>query len=113
MADHVDVWEWPQLTLAQGANVTFDHWVNDAEGSLIDPQHWYWMSSVPAYDPDQRPDRPASATGVEIVSQYAYRAYQDPAGGNNAVWRATWQTSSGPEEGVSWFRPRMLVAPGS
>jgi hypothetical protein len=114
VADQVDVWVWPQLMLAPGVQVTFTHWVTDAAGnSLIDPDHWYWMSSVPDDDPDQRPDGPALATGVEITSQHAYRAYEDPAGGNNAVWMATWQTSSGPEEGVTWVRPRMLVAPGS
>jgi len=100
--------------MAAGAEVTWEHWITDAGGaSRIDPEHWYWMSAVPDYDPDQLPDGAAYATGVEIVEQYAYRALEDPAGGNNAVWKATWRTPSGPDEGVTWFRPRMIVAPGS
>ncbi|MFZ0172601.1 MAG: hypothetical protein WAL04_13035 [Acidimicrobiales bacterium] len=114
MATEVDVWVWPQLMLARGAEVTFRHWVTGADGiSKIDPDHWYWMSAVPDYDPDQLPDGPASATGIQIVEQYAYRPYEDPAGGNNAVWMATWRTPTGLEEGDTWFRPRMIVAPGS
>ena len=59
------------------------------------------------------PDLPAYATGLTWTAQGAYRPYQYPAGANNAVWKATLKTSSGPEEGFTWFRPRMLVAPGS
>jgi hypothetical protein len=111
MAAQTDMWVWPQLMLAAGAEVTFEHWATDADGiSVIDPDHWYWMSAVPDYNPQQRPDFPADATGVQIVEQYAFRPYQDPAGPNNAVWRATWRTPNGPEEGLSYVRPRMLVA---
>ncbi len=108
----VDVWVWPQLTLAPGADVTLDHWVVDGNGtSLIDPEHWYWMSAVPDYDPDQHPDGPADATGVEAVEQYAYRPYEYPAAGNNAVWRTRWRTPTSSGEGVTYFRPRLMVAP--
>jgi hypothetical protein len=114
MAVEVDVWLWPQLMMAQGAEVTWDHWITGADGiSAINPDHWYWMSAVPDYDPDQLADLPANATGVQIVEQGAYRAYENPAGGDNAVWRATWRTPTGLDEGVTWFRPRMLAAPAS
>jgi hypothetical protein len=107
-----DVWVWPQLTLAPGAEVTLRHTATWPDGSsAIDPDHWYWMSAVPDYDPEQHPDGPAYATGVQIVEQYAYRPYEYPAGPNNAVWIATWRTPSGPEEGVTYLRPRMAVAP--
>ena len=108
---NVDMWVWPQITLAPGADVTFDHWVVDANGmSLIDPEHWYWMSAVPDYNPQQRPDGPAAATGVEAVEQYAYRPDEYPAGPNHAVWRTRWRTPTGLNEGITYFRPRLLVA---
>ena len=77
----VDVWVWPQLMLAQGAEVTFNHWVTLADGtSAIDPDHWYWMSAVPDYDPKQHPDGPALATGIQIVEQYATGPMSTPPG---------------------------------
>ncbi|MGO9029886.1 MAG: hypothetical protein ACLQOZ_14810 [Acidimicrobiales bacterium] len=112
MGVEVDIWVWPQLTVAPGATVTLDHWVTGADGiSAIDPDHWYWMSAVPDYDPYQFNEGPVLAMGIEIVEQYAYRAYQGSIGPNNAVWRATWHAPSGAEENVSYFRPRLLVAP--
>jgi hypothetical protein len=58
MGVSVDVYVWPQIVLAPGQEVTFVHWVVDGIGSsLIDSDHWYWMSSVPELT-DVRPDRP-------------------------------------------------------
>jgi hypothetical protein len=108
----VDVWVWGQFAMAPGAELDWTFWIVDSNGnSVIDPEHWYWMSAVPDYDPDQHPDGPADATGVIFVEQGAFRPYQYPAGPNNTVWQASVKTASGVEEGISYFRPRMLVAP--
>jgi hypothetical protein len=114
MAVQVDVWVWGQFSMAAGVELDWTFWITGADGiSRIDPEHWYWMSAVPDYEPDPNPDLPAYATGLVFSEQGAYRPYQDPAGPNNAVWKATLKTSSGPEEGDTWFRPRMIVAPGA
>jgi hypothetical protein len=114
MGVQVDVWVWRQFSMAQGTELDWTFWITGADGiSMIDPEHWYCMSAVPDYEPHPNPDLPAYATGLAFTEQGAYRPYQNPAGANNAVWNATLKTSSGPEEGYTWFRPRMLVAPGS
>jgi hypothetical protein len=44
----VDLYTWPQVVVAPGAEVTLLHWVVDGNGhSVIDPDRWYWMSAVP------------------------------------------------------------------
>jgi len=108
------VWVWGQFAMAGGTEMDWTFWIVDGNGnSVIDPDHWYWMSAVPDYDPDQRPDNPAEASGLTFVDQGAYRPYQYPAGPNHAVWQATLRTPGGREEGITYFRPRMLVAPGA
>lgn len=112
MASEVGIWVWPEIVLARGTQVTFTHWINGPDGaSLIDPDHWYWMSSVADYDPYQNPNTAAEGTGVAVLEQYAYRAFQDPAAGNNAVWMATWKTTDGLNDVGAYFRPRMAVVP--
>lgn len=110
----VDVWVWKQFSMAPGAEVDWTFWMTGADGiSMIDPEHFYWMNAVPDYEPDPNPDVPAYATGLTFTEQGASRAYENPAGANNAVWKATLKTPSGADEGLTWFRPRMIVAPGS
>jgi hypothetical protein len=42
MGVSVDVFTWPQIVLAPGAQVTFLHRIVDNNGnSLIDPDRWY------------------------------------------------------------------------
>lgn len=113
MGAQVDVWVWPQFSMAPDTEVDWTFWATRDGDSMIDNEHWYWMSAVPDWDPDQRPDRPAGASGLVFTQQGAYRPYQDPVGASNIVWNATLKTSSGPEEETTLFRPRMLVAPGS
>src|ERR1700712_632822 len=104
---NVNVWVWPQLTLGPGADVTFDHYVVDNNGvSQIDPERWHWMSAVPDYDPQQHPDGPVDATGIEVVEQYAFRPYEYPIGADKTVWRVRWRVPSG--SGLTYFRPRLM-----
>ncbi len=49
--------------------------------------------------------------GIEAVSQFGYRPYLEEIGGNNCVWRVTWQAPGERNESLSYFRPRMVVAP--
>src|SRR5580704_18814299 len=96
MGVQVDVWVWKQFSMAPDTELDWTVWITGADGiSMIDPEHLYWMSAVPDYEPSTNPDLPAYATGLTFTEQGAYRAYQDPAGGNNAVWKATLKTSSG------------------
>jgi len=73
MSVSVDVFTWPAVVLAPGQQLTFIHWIVDTFGhSMIDPEHWHLMSSVPDYA-GARPDRPLAAASLEIVSQGATR----------------------------------------
>src|SRR5215472_13834680 len=50
MSVSVDVFTWPAVVLAPGQQLTFIHWIVDTFGhSMIDPEHWHLMSSVPDY----------------------------------------------------------------
>lgn len=109
MGVSVDVYTWPQIAVAPGVEVTFVHWVVDGYGhSLIDPDHWCWMSAVPDYV-GVRPDRPVPAASVEIVSQRPVRERRPEPGPSNTNWLATWRNPD-PTVGVA-FRPRLLEAP--
>jgi hypothetical protein len=112
MGQQVDVWTWPQVVLQPGAQVTFVHSsVFPNGGSAFDPEHWYWMSAVPDFDPFVRPDRPVGPAAVEVVSQYASRPAHRTPGGNDTVWVATWRNPNG--DNAAYFRPRVLHAPAS
>ena len=46
----VDVYTWPEVVVAPGAEITLLHWIVDGNGhSMIEPGRWYWMSAVPEY----------------------------------------------------------------
>jgi hypothetical protein len=104
----VEVYTWPQVVVAPGAEVTFIHWVVDGNGSsLIDPNRWYWMSAVPEYA-GVRPDRPVPGATIEVVSQRAFRERKNTPGPNNTDWLATWRN---PGNESATFRPRLVEAP--
>jgi hypothetical protein len=109
MGVSVDVFTWPQIVLAPGAQVTFLHWIVDNNGSsLIDPDRWYWMSAVPNFA-GARPDRPVPGASLQIVSQGAYRDRQPTAGPNNTQWQATWHNLTA--NASVTFQPRLVEAP--
>ena len=104
----VEVYTWPQVVVAPGAEVTLIHWVIDEHGSsLIDPNRWYWMSAVPEFT-GVRPDRPVPGASIEIVSQRPIRERRNTTGSNNTNWIATWRN---PHNESATFRPRLLEAP--
>ena len=76
--------------------------------SMIDPEHWHLMSSVPDWA-GVRPDRPVPAATVEIVSQGATRDRVLEPGPSNINWLATWRNPDGANSVT--FRPRMVIAP--
>jgi hypothetical protein len=105
----VDVYTWPEITLAPGAEVTFLHWIVDNDGiSLIDPERWYWMSAVPEFA-DVKPDRPVPGASLQAVIQGAYRDPQPDTGPNNTQWLVTWRNPDNTY--IATFRPRMVEAP--
>ena len=109
MSVSVDVFTWPAVVLAPGQQLTFIHWIVDTLGhSIIDPEHWHLMSSVPDYA-GARPDRPLAAASLEIVSQGATRDRVPEPGPSNINWFVTWRN---PDLANSvTFRPRMVIAP--
>jgi hypothetical protein len=114
MGVQVDVWVWGQFSMAPDTELDWSFSITGDDGiSLINPDHWYWMSAVPDYEPDQNPNSPSYGAGLAFTEQGAYRPYQNPPGGDNTVWNATLKTSSEPDDGFTWFTPRMLVAPAS
>jgi hypothetical protein len=109
MGVSVDVFTWPQIVLAPGAEVTFLHWIVDNNGeSLIDPDRWYWMSAVPEFA-NVRPDRPVPGASLEIVIQGAYRDPLPTTGPNNTQWLATWRNAT--NDWIVVFQPRLVEAP--
>jgi hypothetical protein len=109
MAVSVDVYTWPAIVLAPGQQLTFIHWIVDQYGnSMIDPEHWHLMSSVPDYV-DVRPDRPVPAASVEILSQGGTRDRVLEPGPSNINWLATWQNPD--TSNFVTFRPHMVIAP--
>jgi hypothetical protein len=104
----VDVFTWPAVVVAPGAQVSLIHWIVDGNGSsMIDPDRWCWMSAVPEFA-DVRPDRPVPSATIEIVSQRPVRERKQTPGLNNTNWLATW---SNPGDASATFHPRMLMAP--
>ena len=109
MGVEVDVYVWPEIVLAPGVEVTFLHWVVDANGSsVIDPDRWCWMSAVPEFA-GARPDRPLAAASIEAAAQRPVRERVPEPGPNNTNWLVTWRNPE-PRDSVT-FRPRMLAAP--
>ncbi len=109
MGAQVDVWTWPPLVLDPAAQVTFVHTAVFPDGrSAFDPEHWYWMSAVPDFDPAATEDRPVGEAAVEIVSQYGSRPAHREPGLNDTVWIATWQNRS--KNNLAYFHPRILHA---
>ena len=108
MGVEVDIIEWPQVIVAPGAQVDLIHWVVDNNGaSLIDPDHWCWMSAVPE-PAGARPDRPVPAATIEIAAQRPVRDRRDSPGLASTNWLATWRN---PGDETATFHPRMLIAP--
>jgi len=109
MSVAVDVYTWPAIVLAPGQQLTFIHWIVEQYGdSLINTEHWHWMSSVPDYV-DVRPDRPVPAASVVILSQGATRDRVLEPGPSNINWLAMWQNPD--LSNFVTFRPRMVIAP--
>ena len=74
MGEPVDVWVWRQFSMAPDTELDWTFWITGADGiSMIDPEHFYWMSAVPDYEPSPNPDLPAYATGLTITEQGASR----------------------------------------
>jgi hypothetical protein len=104
----VDLYTWPQVVVAPGAEVTLLHWVVDGNGhSVIDPDRWYWMSAVPEYA-GVRPDRPVPGASIQVLSQRPVRERTMSPGPNNTNWLVTWKN---PHNETATFKPRMLAAP--
>ena len=104
----VDVYTWPEVVVAPGAQVTLIHWVVDGNGSsLIDPDRWCWMSAVPEFA-GARPDRPLAGATIQILAQRPVRDRVPEPALNNTNWLVTW---SNPGGDTATFQPRMLQAP--
>ena len=109
MAVSVDFYSWPEIVLAPGQEATFIHWVVNGNGSsLIEPDRWYWMSSVPELT-DVRPDRPVPAASLEIVAQGPVRDRASEPGPSRTNWMATWRNTN--PEASATFHPRMVGVP--
>ena len=67
MTVEVEVFEWPVVSLARGAQVRLVHYIVDANGSLIDAAHWYGMSAAPHLD--VRVDRPLAEEAIELTAE--------------------------------------------
>ena len=91
MGVNVDILTWSAVVVTQGTELELVHWVVGDDGnSLIDPDHWCWMSAVPEFA-GARPDRPVPSATIEIVDQRPVRDRLDASGPNNTNWRATWR----------------------
>jgi len=104
----VDVYTWPEVVVAPGAQVTLIHWVVDGNGSsMIDPDRWCWMSAVPEFA-GARPDRPLAGATIQALAQRAVRDRVSHPALNNTNWLVTW---SNPGGDTATFKPHMLQAP--
>ncbi|MBC5823526.1 MAG: hypothetical protein GIW99_07435 [Candidatus Eremiobacteraeota bacterium] len=110
MGQQVDVAVWGQVALAPGAEITLIHyWTFDNGTSVFDPDHWYWMSAMPDYDPYQRPDRPVHAVAVEATAQRGNQPGAAEAGLDNLEYWVTWRNPG--QDGIAYFRPKVIQAP--
>ena len=107
MKVEVELFEWPAVSLAPGAEVRFVHYITDANGSLIDAAHWYGMSAAPDTS-DVRVDRPLSEKAVELTAEGGHRPRAERPEASRYDWYAFWRN---PRSGWVSFRPRMLMAP--
>jgi hypothetical protein len=108
MQVQVEMFSWPVIHLAPGAEVRIRHWVVDGDGiTLIDPNKWYSMSGVPDFS-DVRVDRPVSEKIVELVAEGGWRRAARVPEEGTMEWSAVWR-NPGPLT-VS-FEPTMLMAP--
>jgi len=110
VGQQVDVAVWGQVVLAPGAQVTLIHyWTYDSGTSVFDPDHWYWMSAMPDYDPYQKPDRPVYQSAVEVAAQWGNRPGTEGTGADNLEYWVTWRNPS--QDGIAYFRPKIVQAP--
>lgn len=110
MSVQVDVAMWPQVVLAPGAEVTLIHyWTFDDGTSVFDPDHWYWMSAIPDYDPYQKADRPVDPASVQALAQWGVQPGAPQAGPANLEYWVTWRNPD--SSYLAYFRPKVVQAP--
>lgn len=104
----VELFTWPSVQLAPGAEIRLVHWIVDQNGrSLIDGEHWFGMSGTPDYS-DIRVDRPVAEESVELVAEGGHRPHASVPEESQYDWFAVWRNP-----GTRWvsFQPRLLMAP--
>lgn len=105
----VELFTFPSVQLAPGAQVRFRHWLVDANGrSLFDPDRWFAMSGAPDLS-DVRVDRPAAERAVELVAEGGHRPAAALPEQIEYDWYTDWRN---PGSSFVSFAPRLLMAPG-